>query len=128
MLGLASRRLLARLKGSLYDWKWLHRGAVAMGPAGFAAVICGWVTTEVGRQPFTVFGLLRTDHSVSPLAAPAVATSLAAFAIIYFTVFSAGVFYMLRLMSHAPHPGESGAEELGPIRTALQNPITEEAP
>ena len=46
----------------------LHRFAVAMGPAGFVAVIAGWVTTEVGRQPFTVHGLLRTADSVSPLA------------------------------------------------------------
>jgi len=126
MLALGVSALFARLKGSLYDCKWLHRGAVAMGPAGFAAVVCGWVTTEVGRQPFTVYGLLRTDHSVSPLAAPAVAASLAAFAIIYFTVFSAGIFYMVRLMSHAPHPGESGAEELGPIRTAGITPVAEE--
>ena len=52
----------------LYDWPLLHRFAIAMGPAGFVAVIAGWVTTEVGRQPFTVYGLLRTADSVSPLA------------------------------------------------------------
>jgi cytochrome d ubiquinol oxidase subunit I len=51
------------------------------------------------------------------LAAPAVATSLAAFAVVYFTVFGAGVFYILRLMSHAPHRGEPGVAET-PIRTA----------
>ena len=128
MLALALGALWARFRGKLYDWTWLHRGAMAMGPAGFVAVICGWITTEVGRQPYTIYGLLRTDQSVSPLASPAVATSLAAFAIVYFTVFSAGVFYMLRLMSHAPHPGESGPETLGPIRTASQTPITEEVP
>ena len=126
MLALALTALWARIRGKLYDWSWLHRVAMAMGPAGFAAVICGWITTEVGRQPYTVYKLLRTDHSVSPLASPAVATSLAAFAIVYFTVFSAGVFYMLRLMSHAPHPGESGVETLGPIRTAGITPVTEE--
>src|SRR5687768_14055754 len=49
-LGLAS--LAARWRRKLYDWRWLHRFAVAMGPAGFVAVICGWVTTEVGRQPW----------------------------------------------------------------------------
>ena len=128
MLTLALAALWARVRGKLYDSPWLHRGAMVMGPAGFAAVVCGWITTEVGRQPYTIYGLLRTDHSVSPLDSPAVAASLAAFAIVYFTVFSAGVFYILRLMSHAPLPGESGPEVLGPIRTAGVTPITEEMP
>ena len=78
-----------------------------MAPMGFVAVIAGWITTEVGRQPFTVYGLLRTTESVAPLAAPAVAASLAAFALVYFTVFGAGVFYILRLMSKPPRHGES---------------------
>jgi cytochrome d ubiquinol oxidase subunit I len=128
MLALALAALWARIRGRLYDSPWLHRAAMVMGPAGFAAVVCGWVTTEVGRQPYTIYGLLRTEHSASPLASPALAVSLAAFAIVYFSVFSAGVFYMLRLMGHAPHPGESGPEVLGPVRTASQTPITEEVP
>src|SRR5690606_14911866 len=64
-LGLLS--LIAYLRGRLYEWGVLHRFALAMGPAGFVAVIAGWVTTEVGRQPYTVYGLLRTADSVSPL-------------------------------------------------------------
>jgi cytochrome d ubiquinol oxidase subunit I len=79
-----------------------------MGPSGFVAVIAGWMTTEVGRQPFTIYGLLRTADSVSPLAAPAVATSLIAFVIVYFAVFGMGTWYLLKLMLHAPHPHESG--------------------
>eukprot|EP01030_Chromulinospumella_sphaerica_P028080 gene28080-28393_t len=50
-----------------------------MGPSGLVAVLAGWVTTEVGRQPWTIHGLLRTSESASPLAAPAVAASLLAF-------------------------------------------------
>ncbi|MCF3696716.1 cytochrome ubiquinol oxidase subunit I, partial [Salmonella enterica subsp. enterica serovar Weltevreden] len=49
MLGLGLWSLLARWRGKLYDWHWLHRAAVALGPSGFVAVIAGWVTTEVGR-------------------------------------------------------------------------------
>ena len=60
MLGLGALSLLARWRGKLYDWRPLHWLALAMGPAGFVAVIAGWVTTEAGRQPFTVYGLLRT--------------------------------------------------------------------
>jgi cytochrome d ubiquinol oxidase subunit I len=106
LLGLWS--LLARVRGKLYDWRWLHRLALAMGPAGFVAVIAGWVTTEVGRQPFTVYGLLRTAQSVSPLQAPAVATSLLAFIVVYFIVFGAGILYVLHLMASPPHPAEPG--------------------
>ena len=88
-------------RGKLYDWRWLQRFALVMGPSGFIAVIAGWMTTEVGRQPFTVYGLLRTAESASPLAAPAVAASLIAFVIVYFAVFGMGTWYLLKLMSRA---------------------------
>jgi cytochrome d ubiquinol oxidase subunit I len=122
MLGLAAFSLLARVMHRLYDWTLLHLLALVMGPAGFAAVIAGWVTTEVGRQPYTVHGLLRTADSASPLQAPAVATSLLAFIAVYFIVFGAGVFYILRLMSHSPHPGEEGPERGQPVRAAGLTP------
>ena len=120
MLGLGLWSLLARLRGKLYTWRWLHRAAVMMGPAGFLAVIAGWVTTEVGRQPWTVYGLLRTADSASPLAAPAVASSLAAFVLVYFAVFGIGTWYILRLMHLAPHAGETAiaASERAPLRSA----------
>ena len=118
MLLLALVSLWARVRHRLYDWPLLHRFAIAMGPAGFVAVIAGWVTTEVGRQPFTVHGLLRTANSVSPLQAPAVAISLLAFIVVYFIVFGAGVYYILRLMSHSPHRGEQGPERGQPVRAA----------
>jgi cytochrome bd ubiquinol oxidase subunit I len=90
-----------------------------MGPAGFVAVLAGWVTTEVGRQPFTVYGLLRTSDSVSPLAAPAVGSSLIAFIIVYFMIFAAGIVYILRLMAAPPHPGEQGPQQHdAPMRAA----------
>ncbi|NLS71556.1 cytochrome ubiquinol oxidase subunit I [Bradyrhizobium brasilense] len=106
MLAVGIWSLLARFRGMLYDWAWLHRACVVLGPAGFVAVIAGWVTTEVGRQPFTVYGLLRTAESHSPLAAPAVAASLVAFVLVYFAAFGAGTYYLLRLMAKPPAPGE----------------------
>ncbi|MGB3389095.1 MAG: cytochrome ubiquinol oxidase subunit I [Pseudaminobacter sp.] len=120
LLGAAS--LVLRWRGTLHDTSWFHGFALAMGPAGFVAVLAGWITTEVGRQPYTVYGLLRTADSVSPLAAPAVATSLIAFVIVYFAVFAAGLFYILRLMAAAPHPGEEGLDEHEPVRAAGLTP------
>jgi cytochrome d ubiquinol oxidase subunit I len=118
MVALGLLSLWARWKGTLYEFRLLHIFALAMAPAGFVAVLAGWITTETGRQPFTVYGLLRTAESVSPLAAPAVASSLIAFVIVYFTVFSAGVIYILRLMAAAPHPGEQGPSGETPSHAA----------
>lgn len=126
IFGLGLFSLVARACGKLHDWRLLHRLAILFGPAGFVAVIAGWVTTEVGRQPYTVYGLLRTDESVSPLAAPAVGASLIAFVIVYFAVFGAGLWYILKLMAKTPQRGESGeAVEQGPIRSAGITPAAE---
>jgi cytochrome d ubiquinol oxidase subunit I len=88
------------------------------GPAGFVALLSGWFVTEAGRQPYTVYGLLRTADSASPLAAPAIASSVAAFVIVYFAVFGAGIFYLLRMMAGQPQPHELGPETGVPIRSA----------
>jgi cytochrome bd ubiquinol oxidase subunit I len=106
-----------RLRGNLFEARWLQRLAVVMGPAGFVAVVAGWVVTEVGRQPWTIYGQLTTAASASPIETPAVATSLLVFIVVYFIVFGAGTFYLIRLMGKRPDAGES-VEDLGPIRTS----------
>lgn len=127
MLGLGVWSLYARWRGGLAEARLLQRAAVVMGPSGFVAVICGWIVTEVGRQPYTVYGLLRTADSVSPIAAPAVATSLAAFVVVYFTVFGAGTFYILRLMGKAPSTGVAGPDPHVPTRAAGITPAAAKA-
>lgn len=123
MLGLGLWSLLARLRRKLHDWTWLHRAAVAMGPAGFVAVLAGWITTEVGRQPWTIYGLMRTADSASPVAAPAVAASLIAFVIVYFAVFGFGVWYILRLMAKGVQPHEPPPAEV-PIKAPAQPQVS----
>src|SRR5580704_17398318 len=118
IFGLGLLSLWERWRGRLYESRLLHAFAVAMGPAGFVAVLAGWITTETGRQPFTVYGLLRTADAASPLAAPAVSSSLIAFVVVYFTVFAAGVTYILRLMAHPPLHGEQGPQGDIPARAA----------
>jgi cytochrome d ubiquinol oxidase subunit I len=127
MLGIGLWSAWARWKGRLYASPWLHRAAVAMGPSGFLAVLCGWITTEVGRQPFTVYGLLRTSESVAPLRADAVGASLLAFIVVYFFVFGSGTFYVLRLMSKRPKDS-IGINEIGPTRTAGITPVASHPP
>jgi cytochrome d ubiquinol oxidase subunit I len=117
MMGLGLWSLFARARRKLYDWPWLHRTALLLGPSGFIAVLAGWTVTEVGRQPFTVYGLLRTVDSASPLDAPAVAASLLAFILVYFTVFGMGIWYLLHLMKKPPEAHETTLDG-SPIRTA----------
>jgi cytochrome bd ubiquinol oxidase subunit I len=121
MVGIGLWSLFARLRKRLYDWSWLHRAALAMGPSGFVAVLAGWIVTEVGRQPFTIYGLLRTTQSASPLDAPAVAASLLAFVVVYFAVFGMGICYLLRLMKKPPEAHETALDG-APIRSAGLTP------
>ncbi len=122
MLGIGVWGGIQRWRGRLYDTKWLHRATVLMGPMGFVAVLAGWITTEVGRQPYTVYGLLRTSDSLGPVAAPAVAASLIAFIVVYFFVFGAGTFYIMRMMGKHPGTPRLGLRD-GPIRTAGITPL-----
>jgi cytochrome d ubiquinol oxidase subunit I len=126
MVALGVWSLWARFRGTLYESRWLHRSAVALGPSGLMAVIAGWFTTEVGRQPYTVYGELTTAASASPIAAPAVATSLAVFAVVYFLVFGAGVFYILRLMGKEPGEQTRDPRDEGPLRTAGTVPAAQQ--
>ena len=95
----------------LFDSRTFLRFAVAMGPAGFIAVLAGWIVTEVGRQPWVVQGVLRTADAVSPVTAGSVATSLLIYVVVYAIVFVAGALYILRLLNEGP---VSGAAEPRP--------------
>jgi cytochrome d ubiquinol oxidase subunit I len=103
-IGLTS--LWLRWRKRLYETRWLQWAVVAMAPSGLVALLAGWVTTEVGRQPYTVYGLLRTEDSASPIGAPGLGVSLGAFAVVYLLVFGAGIGFILRLLARAPLPGE----------------------
>lgn len=118
---LGALSLWARWRGRLHSWRGLHRFALWMGPSGLIAVLAGWITTEVGRQPWTIQGLLRTAESASPLAAPAVAASLLAFIVVYFAVFGAGVVYILKLMAKPPMKHEAPPPHI-PNRAAGTTP------
>jgi len=118
MMGLGLWTLWLRLRGRLFDSRIAHWAAIGLAPSGFVAVLAGWITTEVGRQPYTVYGLLRTAESASPLDAPAVAVSLAIFALVYFLVFGAGIVFLLQLMGKTPASGETGPVSGIPNRAA----------
>jgi cytochrome d ubiquinol oxidase subunit I len=99
-LGTTGAVLIWRRK--LFETPWFLRFCVAMGPSGFIAVLAGWMVTEVGRQPWVVYGVLKTRDAVSPVTTGEVATSLIAYVVVYSVVFTAGALFILRLMAEGP--------------------------
>lgn len=129
MIAIGMFSLFLRWRKKLYDNRFLLKTAVWFAPSGVVATIAGWIVTEVGRQPYTVYGLLRTYDSHSPLDAPAVAASLAIFVVVYILVFGAGIVYTLRLMT--VRPGDRGEltdeESKVPSSVTLSNRLPHES-
>ena len=103
MLLLAVASLWAWRRGTLFESRWLLDGWRLLSPAGFVAILAGWYVVEIGRQPYVVYGLLRTSEAVSPnIAAAAVLTSLIVYALAYAVIFGAGIWYVRKLMLVGP--------------------------
>ena len=116
MLLLAVLGLWLRRSDRLYENKWFQRFALYMGPSGFIALLAGWFTTEVGRQPWVVYNVLRTKDALSPVSASQVGITLIIFVLVYCVVFGIGIYYMLKLMHKGPefiHASPVDHAELG---------------
>jgi cytochrome d ubiquinol oxidase subunit I len=108
MLLLALWSLLLRWRGSLFNSQPFLRFATLMGPTGLIAILAGWLTTEIGRQPWVVYGVMRTKDAVSNHSALALSTTLIIFIVMYCAVFGTGISYMLKLVARGPE--EAGGE------------------
>ncbi len=102
MIGTGLTGAVLFLRRQLFDKQWFHRWCMLMTPAGFLAVLAGWVVTEVGRQPWVVYGVLRTAASASPVNGTQLTLSLLAFVFTYSLVFGAGSYYILQLIGKGP--------------------------
>ena len=111
MLLLALWGAWARQRGRFYESRSLHRFALIMGPSGFIALLAGWFTTEVGRQPWVVYGVMRTRDALSPVSAEQVGLTLIIFVLVYCVVFGIGIYYILRLMHKGPEFIHSAPED-----------------
>jgi len=107
MLFVVALGQVLRLRGQLWNSVWYLRLCQWVAPLGFVAVIAGWTTTEVGRQPWTVYGLLRTADSVSPsLTGADVVLSLACYVVVYLIMFPTGIAFMAGLVRRGPQEEE----------------------
>jgi cytochrome d ubiquinol oxidase subunit I len=103
----------------LFDTRWFQFWCMALTPAGFIAVLAGWFVTEVGRQPWIVYNLIRTQEATSPVMGTSIAISLAAFIIVYVFVFGAGSYYILRLIGRGPEDSEAAYGDHGIEKPAI---------
>ncbi|MCV9917601.1 MULTISPECIES: cytochrome ubiquinol oxidase subunit I [Pseudomonas] len=118
VLGLCGAWL--RWRHRLYESKALARFALWMGPSGLVALLAGWYVTEIGRQPWVVYGLMRTKDAVSNHSAMTLSVGLVVLVVMYLGIFGTGIVYMLRLVGKGPQEHEH--HELEAEITANQRP------
>ena len=111
MLALGFSGALLWWTGRLYSSRWFLTAMVWAAPLGFLAVVSGWAVAETGRQPWVVYGILRTADAVSPVPGGSVLASLILFVLAYGVIFGAGLFYIAKLV-------RAGPEATPPIQAA----------
>jgi cytochrome bd ubiquinol oxidase subunit I len=118
MVGIGLLMIAIGLTGAVLWWRrrlltagWYLKPVRLCWPLGFIAILCGWIVTEVGRQPWVAYGLLRTADATSPLAASTVGLSLALFVPVYCIVFGTGIWYVARLIRNGPEPEAEDAPQ-----------------
>lgn len=121
MLAIAWTGVILSLLGRLERARWFLWATFLSFPSGFIAVLCGWITAEVGRQPWVVYGLLRTSEAVTPsLKTPDVVFSLLVYILVYALVYTFGVIYISRQLRGGMEPKPS-------ILPSSSNPAVEPA-
>jgi cytochrome d ubiquinol oxidase subunit I len=109
MLAVGAWGCLLLWRGGLQGRRAFRRLCLLAAPSGFVAILAGWVTAEVGRQPYVVYGLMRTVDAVSPVTAEAVGLSLLVYVTVYCAVFGTGIYFLAQLARRGPAPRAAGA-------------------
>ena len=127
MLLLAVLGVFLRKNKAIFEKSWFHKFALVMGPMGYVALLAGWFTTEVGRQPWVVYGVVRTKDALSPVSADQVGLTLILFVLVYAVVFGTGVYYILKLIHKGPEELSQQPEHGTPMRplSAVEEDIDE---
>ena len=120
MFGVAVASLWLRWRGRLFNTRWFLRTLVVMTPSGIVATLGGWYLAETGRQPWVIYGILRTIDAVSPVPADALLSSLIAFICIYALFLTAFVLFAVRMIRRGPQGAPAQAEASGSLKQALK--------
>src|SRR5690606_22113016 len=129
MVGLGLVMLFAAWAGLYHLWRgtldrtrWLLGLFRYAAPAPLIALLAGWFTTEIGRQPYLVYGIMRTADGVSPVPGGSVGTSLALFVLVYGFAFGAGTYYVVKLIRRGPLEVEPAGRGAPTVRRPLSVP------
>jgi len=123
MIGVGIVGLFLWWRGTLFTTRWFLWPASQAWWIGFVAVICGWIVTETGRQPWIAYGILRTADAISPVSASSVLTTLVLFVVVYGIVFAMGIYYINRLIAKGPQ----GSLVEAPSKISLSRPLSSAA-
>lgn len=116
MIFIAIAATILRRGGKLFEFRPFQWLTVFMGPMGMVSLIAGWITTEAGRQPWVVYGVLRTKDAVSPVTAQSAGLSLLIFIMAYCLVFGTGIYYIFKLILAGPGQEEDRASVPTPAK------------
>lgn len=125
LTGIMAAILFFRKK--LFDSRLFQLWCMALTPTGFIALLAGWFVTEVGRQPYVAYGVIRTSEAVSPVLGEHVALSLLAFIVVYTALFGAATYYILKLIRRGIDTQKEGFEEHGKVAAPFKSPKEQEA-
>ncbi|RFB81121.1 cytochrome ubiquinol oxidase subunit I [Methylovirgula sp. 4M-Z18] len=120
MFSLAVASLWLRWRGRLFTARWFLRALVIMTPSGVVATLGGWYLAETGRQPWVIYGLLRTVDAVSPVPANVLLSTLIAFICVYALFMTAFLIFTFRMIRRGPQAAPAQAEASGSLKHALK--------
>ena len=123
MFGLGCASPWLRWQRRLFTTRWFLRALVIMTPSGILTTIAGWDLAETGRQPWVIYGILRTADAISPVPAGAMLSSLIAIACIYTLFISGFPFFTCRIIRRGPQAGPAEAEGSGLLKPALTSRV-----
>jgi len=127
MFGAACAALWLRWKRRLFTTPWFLKLLVAMTPSGIFATLGGWYLAETGRQPWVIFGLLRTADAVSPVPAKTLLSTLIAFACMYTLFMTAFLIFVRRMIKRGPEAVGAQAEASGSLKNAFRQGVLDTA-
>jgi cytochrome bd ubiquinol oxidase subunit I len=120
MFGVCVASLWLRWQGRLFTTRWFLRALVIMTPSGVIATLGGWYVAETGRQPWVIYGLLRTADAVSPVPAGALLSTLIAFVCVYTLFMAAFLVFAWRMIRRGPDLSPAQTEASGSVKNALR--------
>jgi cytochrome d ubiquinol oxidase subunit I len=111
----------------LFTTRWFLRALVVMTPSGVIATLGGWYVAETGRQPWVIYGILRTVDAVSPVPAGTLLSTLIAFVGIYAVFLTAFLIIALRMIRRGPEVSPAQTEVSGSVKNALRPQVMHDA-